>query len=275
LKPVNRNNIAAQQLLTSINRSRLDHSVMAENLAHYNAQLKEPVTDTWDLMDLSVQRTPDENRWVRKISRELNRPYSDQQVNEQLGKLDQELIDLVRVKGSKFPSTLFVTGGINKGRFGGNSDLDVLGEGLLSDRSCEHLAAKPDWKVSKTLGQDGQTVAQSITSPSGVNAQFLPTPDFLKVSNWYGARFVVDVESAQKGETGIPEAVKSGFEAKGYEVRTEGGSLSLAGEGPEERELEQNREYPVKHEGLEVQKVAGRDPNLKERFSDWLGWKDS
>lgn len=277
LKPVSLHTHATNTLLQGIGKNRADHSVLRENLEHYNSQLESPISDLWETADMAAERKPEDMRWIQKIHRDVSQPYSDSDVAQHLGQLDSELVDLVRVgrlapsacKGSKFPSKMYVAGGVGKGRFGANSDLDVLGEGLLSDRSCEHLAAKVGWKVHKTVDEQGQTVAQSVHSPAGVNAQFLQSADFQKVAKWYGAHFVVDVESAKQGDSGLPAAVIQGFEDKGLEAKLDAKALSLRGDGPIVRESEEKKTYPDVQTGNTVA-VAGRSPSSLEKFQDWL-----
>lgn len=265
---------ATTQLFHSRGISTSQHSVMLQNLSHYNAQLQQPLTDEMELMDLSVQRSPEEQRWIGKIQRELNRPYDDTQVVGKMQALDQDLRALVSVKGGKFPSKLYVAGSANKGRFGGNSDLDMLAEGLLSDKSAGYLAAQPGWKVKNIVDQQGQTLRQEVTTPAGGHVDFVLQPEFEKLSQWYGQHFVVDVAALQKGEaSGLQSAIQQGFEQKGYDVSWEGGALTLRGEGPQQPVREQATPYPFKlpeDDGYKVVDVAGKAPGLFDRVGDWL-----
>ncbi len=270
LKPVDPHS-ATFQLLSSIGVNSRQHSVLAENLAHYNAQLEEPVVDHWELLDLSVQRPESEQRWVKKIQREINQPYTDRQAADKIEALDRDLLTLISVKGSKFPDKFYVAGGINKGRFGGNSDLDVYADGLLSDRSLEHLAALPGWSASRTVNPQGQTIGQAVNSPEGVHAQFFTGENLSALAGWYGRRFEVDTEQARQGNSGVAEAVIDGFEKKGLSVQMDDDGLHLSAEGPVDRPREEAGPYPLNFgEGYVIEKVEGREPNLRERLGDWL-----
>lgn len=257
--------------MNSIGRSSAADSVMTENLAHYNAQLEQPITDSWDLMDLNVQRPAEEQRWVKKIQREVANPYSDRQAADKIEALDRDLLSLISVKGTRFPSKLYVAGGINKGRFGGNSDLDLYAEGLLSDRSCQHLAAMPGWKVTQTVSPEGQVIGQAVDSPEGVHAQFFTGDNFNALAEWYGERFEIDTEQARQGHSGVAEAVTAGFEKKGLQVKSDERGIHLSSSGPVDRPPEEARTYPLAfEEGYDIQKVEGREPSLKEKLGDWL-----
>ena len=262
-------NPATHLLFHSLALPERNHTVLRANLAHYNAQLQTPITDPWDLMDSKVTRTPDERRWVDKISREIGKPYDDHKVAANFASLDHDLRSLLAVKGSKFPSKVYVTGGINQGRFGGNSDLDVIAEGLLSPRSCGYLAAQPGWKVHQTVDPSGQTVTQSVSTPAGVHAEFLSAPHFETLSNWFGKHFEVDVARARQGSTGVKEAIQQGFESKGFGV-TWADELNLHGSGSAPG-LESSRPYPLNFgKGYSIQEVAPKPPTLLEQAGDWL-----
>ncbi|MBT9587629.1 hypothetical protein IV102_30085 [bacterium] len=274
MNPMSVNYHATTQLLYSRGISTEKHSVMLENLAHYNAQLQQPLADEMELMDLSAQRTPAEQRWVNKIQRELSKPYDDTQVAGKMPALETDLKALVCVKGGQFPSKLYVTGSANKGRFGGNSDLDMLAEGLLSDRSAGYLAAQPGWKVHNILDQQGQTLRQEVSTPAGGHVDFVMKPEFEQLSNWFGKHFEVDVAKVQAGQaSGLQEAIQHGFEEKGYNVSWEGDALTLLGDGPTEPVQEKFTPYPFKlpeDDGYKVVTVAGQAPTWKERLGDWL-----
>lgn len=69
-------------------------------------------------------------RWLQKIKREMAAPYTDAEVVEHLKSLDLELKEKVRSLSGpgRSPGHLYLAGGFAKGRFGNNSDLDVLAE---------------------------------------------------------------------------------------------------------------------------------------------------
>lgn len=271
VNPMSTHYQAASSLLASKGLTGSQHTVLRENLAHYNAQLSDPIFDEMELM--ALDRTAEESRWTGKLQRDLNKPYTDAQVGQQLEKLDQDLKTLLQVGGTPFPRTLYVTGSVTKGRFGGNSDLDVLGEGLLSEKGAGYLAALPGWKVSRTVDPEGQTLRQSVTSPAGMHVDFLTRPEFEKLSNWFGRRVEIDVEQARQGHSGVKEAVQQSFEAKGYAVHWKNGALQLEGQGTPEPVLEPALPYPLnlpRDQGYRMEEVAGKPPTLLDRWGDWL-----
>lgn len=85
-----------------------NHESMQENLATYLAH--------------RTKGMPSE-RWQNKIERELDTPYTDDQVYAHLETLEDSLqANLLELP--VYPSRVFITGSFAKGRLGANSDLD-------------------------------------------------------------------------------------------------------------------------------------------------------
>lgn len=85
-----------------------NHEVYRENLATYLAH---------------AGRTFPSARWTRKVERELAAPYTNQQVQHHLERLEDSLQQNLRELPA-MPSRVYITGSFAKGRLGANSDLD-------------------------------------------------------------------------------------------------------------------------------------------------------
>ncbi|MCA9790273.1 MAG: hypothetical protein KC910_00700 [Candidatus Eremiobacteraeota bacterium] len=219
----------ARELLDLSSLTSADKTRLSENLAHYNHQMDPPVTHPWDLMDTTNPRT----RWHRKLQRDLSSPYTDSEAIQKLAQLEAELVTLLQAQ-NPFPSRLFVTGGITRGRFGANSDLDLVGQDLLADETCRRLAGYPGWSAARVIGPDGSTVKQSVSSPSGMHADFLVEPHFRRLTEWYGSAVALD-------EPRLAPILTRALEAKGYQVHGE----RLSASGSIERPTEPTLDYPL------------------------------
>lgn len=227
--PTDLESYQARELLDLSSLAGSDRTRLSENLAHYNHQLDPPVLHPWDLMDTTTPRT----RWHHKLQRDLSSPYTDREATEKLHQLEAELQTLMRVQ-NPFPSRLFVTGGITRGRFGANSDVDLIGEGLLSDDTCLRLARFPGWSATRVVSPDGDTVKQSISSPAGLHADFLVEPHFSQLSQWYGS-------SVALAEPRLEPILTQALEVKGYQVQGE----RLSAGGSIQRLEEPTMDYPL------------------------------
>lgn len=227
--PTDLESYQARELLDVSSLTVGDRTRLSENLAHYNHQLDQPVLHPWDLMDTSTPRS----RWHHKLQRDLSSPYTDREATEKLAELEAELETLMRAQ-KPFPSRLFVTGGITRGRFGANSDLDLVGEGLLAEATCRRLARFPGWSASRVVAPDGSTVKQTVSSPNGLHADFLRTPHFSQLSQWYGS-------SVPLAEPRLEPILTKALEAKGYQVQGE----RLSAGGSIQRPVEPTLDYPL------------------------------
>lgn len=111
-------------------------------------------------------------RAVSKLERDLESPYTDQQVTDRVKVLDRVLCEtLARLHGTpEYPRRMWVTGSLVHGGFGANSDADVVVDGpthqmlLQAVPAClQHdtdvqLATLRDGDVQKTLAFFGPSV---------------------------------------------------------------------------------------------------------------------
>jgi hypothetical protein len=77
----------------------------------------------------SVAELPQVPRWTDKLERDAAKPYSDAQVGEHLDRLQGELVDAIKMLrgfNSEASFRLVLMGGLPRGRFSANSDLDVV-----------------------------------------------------------------------------------------------------------------------------------------------------
>ena len=135
------------KLLTVIGRSKANHTMLRENVATYLTQLKpgflvelEEVPEDKLVSKVTCAYSQGSVDMVQKLSRDLaQKPYEDAAVLQRLQALETELKDKVSqtIQGSaSYPCQFFLAGSLLKGRFGANSDLDVL---------CQ---ASPEWSKS-------------------------------------------------------------------------------------------------------------------------------
>jgi hypothetical protein len=138
-------------IMTNLKLDPEKHKIWAHNMAHNLDGLSPELADRFVshadevvLPEFDPTAVPDwggrdsdAQRPLEKSLRDLHQPYTDQQVAERLDKVTGEtlrLIDRMKV----LPSRMFVIGSLNKGRFGGNSDVDLL---CLSNQLLEFEGA--------------------------------------------------------------------------------------------------------------------------------------
>jgi hypothetical protein len=134
----------AGRLVRVTGRQPETHTVLQENVATLLTQLKPDFVD--QLQALSDEKLMDglngsyangPVHMALKLSRDIRqKPYSDEQVMQRLEHLDREFktASAAVIEGSPgFPCKFYVCGSLLKGRFGAESDLDVL---------CQ---ASPNW----------------------------------------------------------------------------------------------------------------------------------
>ena len=127
----------ASRLLQVAGRQPDSHTILQENVATLLTQFKPEFVD-------SLQALPDEKlmdglngsyangplHMALKLSRDIRqKPYTDEQVMARLERLDAELktASAEVIAGSPgFPCKFYVCGSLLKGRFGGESDIDLL-----------------------------------------------------------------------------------------------------------------------------------------------------
>lgn len=164
-----------------------DHQIMEQNVASYLAHMRRlgdeiPTEALQDRRSLKraiadgmggVTGEPDlleRLRWRSKLDREVQAPYTDRQVGQRLRVCLNDL-QSVLPEFSAIPHQLYLVGGPlgeREGRFGGNSDLDLVmkvePEHLEAARSLVHLLERADRKHTLELhvtgGQQFPAVAQ-------------------------------------------------------------------------------------------------------------------
>ncbi|MBN9417021.1 MAG: hypothetical protein J0I12_16360 [Candidatus Eremiobacteraeota bacterium] len=173
---------AARSLLAAAGREPARHTILQENLttilSHFDAEFVHGLEDV-----------PAEKRLealvgcygkgpltlATKISREIRMdPYDDAAVHQRLEHLEaavQSTTRRVLEENSSFPCRFFVAGSLVKGRFGANSDLDLLVEaapewmrknswevGMQKDVSIQCLQGSPEQQATRVEGF-GKTLA--------------------------------------------------------------------------------------------------------------------
>jgi polyhydroxyalkanoate synthesis regulator phasin len=130
---------AAQKLLKALDLSEKNHVIFRENIATYIAQLKDDFVerlqkeDGQQLVQSLTHAFPyGDMRWGKKLQRDIEKPYSDEEVFSHLEtvqkELKQKLEQAKALNPTPFPAKIYVTGSLVKGRFGANSDLDLLAD---------------------------------------------------------------------------------------------------------------------------------------------------
>lgn len=156
------------KLLNHQGRNLIQHSVLRENLATYLTQLKPEFLDKLQSQspDLWEQRLITEGysngpmEMIQKISRDLvQKPYNDQAVQQRLEILETELKDKLKsiLQGNQgYPSRVYIAGSLLKGRFGANSDLDLLCETSPQWSKAHYTHAFDDVSIQYFQPQDSQ-----------------------------------------------------------------------------------------------------------------------
>ncbi|MFN8613661.1 MAG: hypothetical protein U0931_39365 [Vulcanimicrobiota bacterium] len=123
----------ADQLMKGAGIGQQGHGILRENLATYLDQL--PGDDLY-------------GRWGSKIARDLQAGYTDDQVVDRLHTLQEGLRELAPLLPTD--ATLWVAGGISKGRAGAHSDLDCYIDcGGLSPEQAEMVSRLPGWDCNR------------------------------------------------------------------------------------------------------------------------------
>lgn len=137
----------AGRLLRDRGLPEAGYEAMQENLATYLAHRDE-------------QKLGD--RWQAKLERELDAPYTNDQVDRRIDHLQNHLKTLLDELPA-YPSRLYLTGSFSRGRLGANSDLDAYA--VLKP---EHLKAGFDSFEKHVGGSDACLVPFSEETP-GLN----------------------------------------------------------------------------------------------------------
>jgi len=156
---------AARSLLQAAGREPGRHTILQENLtdllSHFQPDFvsglaEVPAEGRLEALNGSYGNGP--LHMAMKISREIRqKPYSDEAVQTRLGELEKALHSTTAqvLEGNQgFPCRFYVCGSLLKGRFGANSDLDLL------------VAASPDW-MNKNFWEVGRREDVSIQCLQG------------------------------------------------------------------------------------------------------------
>ncbi|MFN8610616.1 MAG: nucleotidyltransferase domain-containing protein [Vulcanimicrobiota bacterium] len=222
--------LVARSLLAAAGRPPANHTILEENLAtilhHFEADFVSSLADL-----------PEEKRLdalvgcygkgplnlATKISREIRMdPYTDQQVHQRLDHLESVLSTTTRrvlEENGDYPCRFYVTGSLVKGRFGANSDLDLL------------VAASPEW-MDKNWWQVGMQEDVSIQCLQGSAEQQAE-----KVESFAKSVAVTPEELCSPGF--LHGLFRDSHAAKG--LRLENGSLVAS--GPVQRQTEPDKGY--------------------------------
>ncbi|MCA9795317.1 MAG: hypothetical protein KC910_26090 [Candidatus Eremiobacteraeota bacterium] len=148
------------------------HLLLRENVATCLHQLKdefvERLADSSEpLFTMRGGFSAGDMRWTHKVFRELEKPYSDAQVFERVGELQgkaEAVVAELMSRHQPYPCTFFITGSLLKGRFGANSDLDLVC-GTEKPQGSE-----PHGDVSVQLTNDGESRARAFGAYQQVKA---------------------------------------------------------------------------------------------------------
>ena len=153
----------AGKALQALHLKREDHVLLEENLACYTSNFKPAFQEELERLEgeellrrMQTGWAQGEHRWVDKIRRDLDKPYSDGQVQQRFEELQSRFASesqrLVAENQGAFPASVFVSGSLIKGRFGAHSDLDAIGVAKGGYRPGEHGAVS--WQLTDDKGED-------------------------------------------------------------------------------------------------------------------------
>lgn len=222
---------AAASLLRAAGRDPAQHTILGENLTTMLSHFKPDFVET--LEDVPAERRLEALNGcygqgpvhlALKISREIRQqPYTDEAVQARLEELEQAVRTTtteVLEGNSGFPCRFFVTGSLLKGRFGANSDLDLLVE------------ASPEW-MQKNFWTVGMREDVSIQCLQGDRQQ-----QDAKVAT-FGKTLAVSPE--QLCQPGFLQGLfRQSYEEKGFAIQ-EGHLVQVA--PTITRELEPDKGY--------------------------------
>lgn len=219
---------AARSLLMAAGRNPSEHTILEENLTtmlgHFKTDFVGGLEDVPPEKRLEALNGCYANGPINlalKISREIRQqPYTDPEVHQRLDHLEETVRGTTRrllEENSGFPCRIYVAGSLLKGRFGANSDLDLL------------VAASPEW-MAKNFWEVGMQHDVSIQCLQGdAQQQADKIESFGKT---------LEVSPEQLCEPGFLHGLfRQGHEAKGFTL--EDGHLVAT--GPIRRELEPDK----------------------------------
>lgn len=222
--------LAARSLLTAAGREPARHTILEENLttilSHFEPDFVSGLVELPEgrrLEGLNGCYGKGPLTLATKISREIRMdPYTDAEVHERLADLQQAVQSTTRrvlEENGEFPCRFYVAGSLLKGRFGANSDLDLL------------VAASPEW-MNKNWWQVGMQEDVSIQCLQGDAGQQAE-----KVKTFGKTLEVLPEQLCQDGF--LHGLFRESHEAKGLRLQGQ----ALVADGPIRRELEPDHGY--------------------------------
>lgn len=197
-----------------------NHALLRENLASCLSQL-----DAAELGQADLTANP---RWGAKMARDLGQPYTDDQVFEKLGDLEEKCRTLARnvdLKGA------YLSGSIAKGRFGANSDVDLTCEGGFRAAQKELLSRLPGWDVgvfkTEFQGAPGSPEHGSVHVGNDLSA-VLVTGNLLdrKLAE-YDAAVPLEVRQMEEEHGFLADVYQQALQGKGYHVEHRNGHVQV------------------------------------------------
>lgn len=225
--------VQAGDLMTQAKVELADHTHMRENIATYLAH--------------STRSIPSA-RWENKLQRELNSPYTDEQVYRHLEELEDSLQANLQ-ELPVMPGKVYITGSFAKGRLGANSDLDgfavVKPEHMSAGfDSYERREVNPTGSNLFPLSENSPGYIQGHLMFTGQSVEF--TPEALLVDGTLRrtydeirkGRHEDRVETSQSfewatnklwGEDKSAKEKREAFESNSFKTRLQNGVMALGG----------------------------------------------
>jgi hypothetical protein len=210
----------AGKALQALHLKREEHVLLEENLACYTSNYKPAFQEELGRLEgdellrrMQTGWAQGEHRWVEKIRRDLEKPYTDSQVKQRFEELQSRFSSesqrLVAENQGGFPARVYVTGSFVKGRFGAHSDLDAIGVAKGGYRPAEH--GPVSWQLTDDHGEDfmlksflGAKQVQAGQSLLELYAQGLESKGLRLQPGWQIQRFdYPDRESEPQPQTGM------------------------------------------------------------------------
>lgn len=202
---------AADQALAERGLELKDHVVLRENLASCLAQ-----ADSSDLSEVLGQQS----RWSYKLHRDLDKPYTDQQVFERLQGLEQLCQQLA---GNTFPvGQWYISGSLTKGRLGAHSDVDLTCDGGFRPGQMELLNDQGPWGAAAFREEfqsgDPQLLHGSVHHGEEVSAVLVTGPLLQRKLSEYDAVVPLEVQKVEHEHGFLADIYVRALERKGYQV---------------------------------------------------------
>lgn len=223
----------AGELMSEAKIELANHSHMRENIATYLAH--------------STRAIPSA-RWENKLQRELNSPYTDDQVYRHLESLEDSVQENLRELPA-MPGKVYITGSFAKGRLGANSDLDgfavVKPEHMSAGfDSYERREANPTGSNLFPLSEESPGYVHGHLMFSGQSVEFSPEElladgTLCKVYEKIRKNRTEDrIETSQSfewvtnklwGEDKSAKEKREAFESNSLKTRIQNGIMSIGG----------------------------------------------